>query len=450
MNKHIYNFLRNPIVVFAAMGLGILLGIFYPEFSLKLQGFGEVYLVLIGMTVLPILVSAIISSVGNFVQHPVLYKLTFYAFKIVVLSMFIVVSLSLAAGFVFKPGELPDEQQKVLSEYIGENSTIFEFELYGDQKSTVKEGFVTRFLKILIPGNILGAFMNNNALALAFISIVIGVSAGLLSSAQHGSRQSAISGNVIIEFFENFFKVFQVVIGWTLTLIPIALVCIIASQVAGFGLTIISTTIRLIALFYILGGTLIIINGILAGYFSGKGVFNVFKASLYPTLIGFTTKNSIAAIPSSIQSLSTNLKLNASFSQLLVPLFVILCRYGNLAWFGLVSVFAAQIYGINLSVIEIIVLMVGLVISVVATAGSTGFATLSVITIPLVPLGLPAETILLILYAIDPIVDPLRSALIVQTNFCTASLVCSKQPSDNNATEIAFSQNVEVIGEVKP
>ncbi len=443
----------NPIVVFMSMGVGVLLGIFAPNFSLRIQGIGEIYLIFITMTVLPILVSAIVSSVGNFVQNPVLYKFTFYALKIIIVMMIVVVVLTLLIGMIFKPGVLPAEQSKVLSEYIGKEANIFEFDLHGSDVPVKEDGFILQFLKLLIPVNILSAFITNNALGLAFISIIIGVAAGALaSSTDHNNRSAHINpGTLIIDFFDNLFKVFQKVIAWTLTLIPLALISIISSQVAGFGFTIMFTTIRLVLLYYIIGITLMLFNSLFLGVVSGQGFINIVKSSFYPTLIGFSTKNSVATIPATIESLKLNLKYDAAFARLLVPLFIILCRYGNMIWFALVSVFATQIYGRNLGVAYLIILTVTVIAAGVSTAGANGFASLGVISIAFLPLGIPTETILFILVAIDPVIDPLRTAINVQTNFCTTAMVCSKHLKSNNDDDVLqgkFSHNnIEVVTE---
>jgi hypothetical protein len=65
----------------------------------------------------------------------------------------------------------------------------------------------------------------------------------------------------------------------------------------------------------------------------------------------------------------------------------------------------------------------GIIFAGTATAGASGIVTLSVISIVLNILSLPVEAILIILMAIDPIVDPLRTFQLVYMNMAAAALI---------------------------
>ncbi len=434
-------FLRNPIVVFSAMGVGVLIGIYFPSLALNLGNFGDIYLLLIQMTIIPILVSAIIASVGRFIQDPTMQKITMYAFVVVLVLMISIIIISLVIGFAFNPGNIPVEQARILSEYIGTQANVLNFNLSTASQDTVQDGFLVQFLKIIIPGNISEAFVNANALALAFVSIIMGVAAGLIHTKEGGEDQ----GDVVIVFFESIFKIFQMLVKWILTALPLGLICIISFQTVSMGFTVINATMRLIATFYILSLILLVLNSVGTGIFIRKSPLRVFSASFYPTLVGFTTKNSIATISPSIHALNTKLGVSINFGRLFTPLSIVLARYGNLAYFGVVSVFVVQLYGISLNFIEILILALGLLFAGLATAGASGFATLSVISIAFLPLGLPVETILLILYAIDPIIDPMRTVLIVNTNFCAVAAIHSKKLGNNRKLKevSSYSKNIE-------
>ena len=62
-----------------------------------------------------------------------------------------------------------------------------------------------------------------------------------------------------------------------------------------------------------------------------------------------------------------------------------------------------------------------------ATAGATGIAALSVLSIAANPLNLPVEAVLVIFMALDPIIDPFRTFLMVLMNMTAASLIASRE-----------------------
>ena len=49
------------------------------------------------------------------------------------------------------------------------------------------------------------------------------------------------------------------------------------------------------------------------------------------------------------------------------------------------------------------------------------------LTIVLKPLGLPSETAIIIFLAADPIIDPMRTLLIVNTNMTISALIAEKE-----------------------
>jgi proton glutamate symport protein len=65
------------------------------------------------------------------------------------------------------------------------------------------------------------------------------------------------------------------------------------------------------------------------------------------------------------------------------------------------------------------------IFAAMATAGAPGMAALSMVSIVLVPLGLPASTGVIILIALDPIIDPFLTLLNQYSN-CALSAMISK------------------------
>jgi hypothetical protein len=77
-------------------------------------------------------------------------------------------------------------------------------------------------------------------------------------------------------------------------------------------------------------------------------------------------------------------------------------------------------------------IVAGIIFAGTATAGASGIVTLSVISIVLNLLSLPVEAVLVILMAIDPIIDPLRTFQLVYMNMAAAALIARpyyKKPS---------------------
>jgi Na+/H+-dicarboxylate symporter len=66
-----------------------------------------------------------------------------------------------------------------------------------------------------------------------------------------------------------------------------------------------------------------------------------------------------------------------------------------------------------------------------ASSGATGIVTLATLGIVLQPLGLPLEAVLVLLIAIDPIMDPLRTLCNVHSGIVATTLIADVETIDN-------------------
>jgi hypothetical protein len=114
---------------------------------------------------------------------------------------------------------------------------------------------------------------------------------------------------------------------------------------------------------------------------------------------------------------------------LTLPLGMTLGRFGNVFYFAVAVFFVVQIYGMELAAAQYITIFFGVIFAGTATAGASGIVTLSVISIVLSPLNLPVEAVLVIFMAIDPIIDPFRTFLLVYGNIGATTLIAGKRKS---------------------
>jgi len=156
-----------------------------------------------------------------------------------------------------------------------------------------------------------------------------------------------------------------------------------------------------------------------------RSYFQQFKALGEPLLICLGTRNSFAAVPSAISGLSNELKFNQERINLSVPLGVSLCRYGNVMVFSLGAVFATQLYGYSLGVEKIIIIIITSVLAGMATSGAPGLVARTMIVLVLTPLGIPAEAIIAMLLAIDPVIDSITTVINVYPNLVASAIIAS-------------------------
>jgi len=114
---------------------------------------------------------------------------------------------------------------------------------------------------------------------------------------------------------------------------------------------------------------------------------------------------------------------------LLLPLGITVGRFGNVLFFSLAAVFVAQLYELPLGPSECTSILLCGALAGMATSGASGAVTLAMIMIVLEPLRLPWEAVLALFIAIDPIVDPMRTLLIVYPSCAFTAMLSERAPA---------------------
>ena len=89
--------------------------------------------------------------------------------------------------------------------------------------------------------------------------------------------------------------------------------------------------------------------------------------------------------------------------------------------YSVATVFTAQLYGVSMSITGLLTALVLSVVAAVAGAGTPGIVSIAMIAIVLGPLGLPSGAIIVLLLAINPVIDPIITLANVHANVAATS-----------------------------
>jgi adenylate cyclase len=433
--KNSLDFLKSPLFLLISIVISVLLGLliryFYPSngdnnnifylLNYLLKAFGKLYLNLLQLTIFPIVMAAIITSLAGLMKSK---HLSGFILKfLVVFACFYVFFgvLGTVSGVILKPGEgLSQASHEVLGKTIQQDSDEIEISLSEPLKIPQKKNFFYFFLSI-IPDNIFRSLVNDSKLQVVFFSILFGIVVGLLKGKL---------SEYLMNTFSSIMDAFQIIINWILYLLPFGIICLLASQISEVGLDILLAMTKFVLSFFVIALAIVVINTAVIWKRSRENLSHVMKIMLDPIIISLVTRNSFAALPASINAMDEGLNFNQRTTKLLMPLGTTIGRFGNILYFSLAAVFVAQLYGIDLKPEFYSMIIIGSIFAGIATAGSTGPATISVMSFVLSPLGLPIQAVLIVFMAIDAIIDPVRTLLIVHTNMAATSLIAEKTVKD--------------------
>lgn len=408
-----FKWMLSPWTIFTGMALGVGYGIYFKEFTGTIAVFGEIYLTFLNMCSLPIMITAIITSIGKLLMTPDCGKY----FKILVtlfLGIIMTASiLGLTAGVIGEPGSSLSQSSRVtLGNQLSESG-------HSSSISSSESISMLSFLKRLIPANIFNALSNNDVLGILIFSIVLGVSLGTLKNG---------SGEQVILQLDALFSAFINIINSSMYILPIALFCLMAKQVSSVGIGIMLAMSRFVIVYLCVCIVAIIGTFIIMARQLKTPVLKVISSLKEALIVAFGTSNSYGAMPFAISALESSFKLDKRNTNLVMPLGLTICRPGTILNLALGTVFMAQLFGLSLGEdYRWLVIIIGVVLSGIAASGAPSAIELSMMSIVLGFLGLPVEIAIVLLLSVDPITDPFRTVLNVITSCAMTSVIAEKE-----------------------
>lgn len=423
--KTLRAFLRSPWALLSALTIGIVLGIQRPEIGNSLAPIGQLYLSLLKMCVLPILISGIVLSISFLISQFHFQAYLFSLLRTFLATMAIVSLGGFLITWILGPGRYLDthtlEELGIL--ILDESALDLEISLRAAIDSPEVTNPLVTFLLDMVPENIFQALSSGNILQVLFAAILFGVSLGVSQRKQQGSES-------IFELLENIYQSFGKLVDWLILFLPLGIISLIATQVGQTGLD----AMRLMAKFVFCSSlvflTLYLGGLLIMSHLTQQSLYWVFKAFQESSLVALATSNALAAIPIATTTLTQSFRCNIQASNIILPLSIMVGRFGPISYFTMASVFVVQLYNKPLTLEGTTTILLGSILAGIASTGSTGIATLSTLAFVLTPLNLPSESVLILLIAVDPLLNPLRTICTLNLGVVVTMLVARSVPSD--------------------
>lgn len=366
---------------------------------------GDIFIRLIKMIVVPIVIATLIVGIAGVGDAKKLGRIGFKTiiyFEIVT-TLAIVLGITLAN--VFQPGTGIDMSSLTAVD-------ISQYEKTTEHVQNDSHSLVGTVLS-LIPPNIFSAMANGEMLPIIFFSVLFGLG---LSSLPKAHRDPLL--NVFRGVSESMFKVTHMIMRYA----PVGVFALISVTVANFGFASLWPLAKLVLLVYaaILFFALIVLGGI--ARLCKLRVITLIRILKDELILAYSTASSETVLPSIIE------KMEAYGAPKSITSFVVPTGYsfnldGSTLYQSIAAIFIAQLYGIELSIGQEIVLVVTLMLTSKGIAGVPGVSFV-VLLATLGSVGIPLEGLAFIA-GVDRILDMARTALNVVGN-ALAVLVIAK------------------------
>ncbi|MGI2853636.1 dicarboxylate/amino acid:cation symporter [Shewanella algae] len=401
-NKHWIGNIGVQVVIAMFLGAGV--GWWLGQDASMFAPLGTIFIHLIKMLVIPLVLVAIISGAASLGDTPSAGKIGLGSFGFFLVTSGIAVALALFLGNWFQPGmgvDISDHGVTNLMEVTKEQGKL--------------PGVMDTFIG-MIPTNVFESLTGGNILQILVFSIFFGIA--LTKVKGDGAKPILGALNAVTEAL-------VWMINCVMLVAPIGVFGLMADSVGTFGFGSLKSVFSLFVVFLVA----ILIYGfiffpLVVQLFSKVSALQFISAMKKPQVMALSTASSMAALPVNMETCEEELKVSKATAAFVLPLGATINMSGNAIYYGLVAMFFAQLYGVDLSLGAYAAIIFTSTLGAIGQAGVPGpsFLVVAVLLAAKIPIdGLP------LLFALDRVFDMIRTSLnitgdaacaLVMDNFC--------------------------------
>ncbi len=368
-----------------------------------IKPWGDIFLNLLKFVVVPIVLFSIasgvismkdISKVGAIGGKTVVYYMSTTAFAVVLALILANVATGIGLFHTLDTSDLsytPPEGQSIMTVIVN-----------------------------IFPANAVKPLADATMLQVIVIALFLGF--GVLLAGEKG----LVAAQVIDSFNEVFMKIMDLIIK----LSPVGVACLICPVVAENGPMILRDLVAVLALAYV-GYILhaLIVYSSTVKVLGGVSPAAFFKGMAPAMMMAFSSASSVGALPFNLEC-TERLGARREVASFVLPLGATINMDGTAIYQGVCAVFIATAYGVNLTLGDMVTIVLTATLASIGTAGVPG-AGMVMLAMVLQSVGLPIEGIALVA-GIDRVFDMGRTTVNI-TGDAACALIVSKMEDRKEA-----------------
>ena len=397
-----------PMQILIALVLGVIFGIFGHEYVKYISWAGDIFLRFLKMIVIPIVFSSMVVGVAGMGNSGGLGRIAGKTFSFYIITTLIAAFVGMMFVNIMEPG--------VGSTLVsGADSAA---NIAAANKISLGDRLIT-----IVPDNIFKSLTEGDLLAIIFFAILFGF---FVTKVGEKSR------TVIIDFFQAAFEVIMKITLSVIKLAPIGVFAIVSKMIAQQA----GDTEKLVEIAQSLGmfvlivwiGCLIqffIILPCIVRFIGKENPWKHMKKMSTAILTAFSTCSSGAALPISMKDSQEKCGISNKIASFTLPLGATINMNGTALYECVAVIFIAQVYGVDLSIMEQLIIVATVLFSAIGAA-SIPMAGLVMLSVALSVAGLPLEGIGLVL-AVEQLCDMPRTATNSYGDMCAAVIIAKSE-----------------------
>ncbi|MGI9252030.1 MAG: dicarboxylate/amino acid:cation symporter [Pseudohongiellaceae bacterium] len=388
------------IRVLAGMIIGVIVGMLWGEGATNIAWLGDAFIGLI-RAIVPLLVFVtLVSGVTAMGDPSKLGSLGVKTLALYMLTTLVAITIGLSLAAVLQPGAGVDMSRAVPTAL--------------QEQVALSERLVS-----IVSTNLIAALSDNNILPIIFFALLIGVALLMLGE----------KGRPVSDFMDVGSAIMLRITHWIMEIAPFGVLALIARVVGELGIgglvpaVVLAITVLSACILH-----LVIMHGFVIMRLMLKlSPLNFFRGARDAMLVAFSTSSSAATLPVSISVAEENLGVKPVVASTVLPLGATINMDGTALYVGIVSVFAAQVFGIDLTLTDYF-LMAGITTLVSIGTAAVPSASLFLIAAVMQAIGMSPEQIALtvgFVFAVDRPLDMTRTVVNVTGDLSVSTTVAN-------------------------
>jgi proton glutamate symport protein len=389
--------------ILIALIVAILLGLYLPSSVKYISWMGELFLRGLKMVIVPLIFASIVSGVTSIGTGKSLGRIGMKTLTYYISTSTLAILTGLFLVNIIKPG---------VGVHMGFSEEV--------TKLPTASGKINDLLMRMVPENIIDSMAKGDILPIIFFAILFGF---FISQTSDNYRQP------LTNFFEGLFEVMMKVTMFIIRFTPLGILGIVSNEVVRNSdkLANIAGSMAVYMLTVAIG---LIIHAtitlpLIVKFIARANPLKHFKNMATPLLTAFSTVSSSATLPLTMEAVEHKSGVSNKITSFTLPLGATINMDGTALYECVAAIFIAQVYGVELTVVQQVIIVVTALLASIGAAGIP-MAGLVMITIVLTAVNLPLEGVGLII-AVDLILDMMRTTVNVWSDSCAAVTIARSE-----------------------
>lgn len=367
---------------------------------------GQIFIASLKMLVVPLVFISLVCGTSSLSEPAKLGSLGGKSIGLYITTTAIAISTAIIAALIIAPG-------------AGLNLTT-EATYSAKEAPALSQVFVNMF-----PSNPIASMAQGNMLQIIVFAVIFGVALTLAGD----------SGERIKAAFNDLNNVMMKIVSMVMAIAPYGVFVLMAKLFASIGFdTILGLAKYFFLVFFVLVFHGLVTYPVLLKTLTGLDPRMLLNKMKQTCLFAFSTSSSNATLPVTMATARQKLGVQPSVASFTIPLGATINMDGTAIMQGVATVFIAQVYGVDLSVTDYVLVILTATLASIGTAGVPGVG-LIMLAMVLQQVNLPVEGIALII-GVDRLLDMTRTAVNV-TGDCMVACIVAK--SEGELDESVFN-----------